>query len=131
MSARIITAGIAGARGVGGRRGRKSRRGWLRIFSMRGETRSTEQEERRALEVREDMIAVDPSLRPLGKRERKRRAKLRRRARDRDLPYLMARGGFLKPAAAERVLRQWSTADGRRRWTEEDCARKRAKRQGA
>ena len=59
----------------------------------------------------------------LGKRERRRRAKLRRRARDRAAGDWFWWG--VDPAA------WWMTAEGRRRWIENDRARKRAKRQGA
>lgn len=75
----------------------------------------------------------------LGYRERRRRAKLRRRARDRAIA--VARGMLrhrvdpwrraceLDRVRAGRVaVPWWATPDGRARWTEDDRARKRARR---
>jgi len=114
---RVITAGIAVARGVGGRRGRRRRGG-------------------------DGPIDVDFGA--VGYRERRRRAKLRRRARDREVARILApaldcgkqlralaRRGESRWIASETIWpedRWWSTAEGRRRWTEDDRKKKRAMR---
>lgn len=138
MIARVITFGVAVARGVGGRRGRAKRTNG--VAAIENLFRAMDQDPVwRA--VFDECDRRDPRMRkPLGYRERKRRADLRRRARDRDvanhnagLDQWVGRWVARHPDERGRLGRVlgspwWSTPEGRRRWTEADRARKRARR---
>lgn len=105
---------VAVARGVGGRRGRARRRATMRKFAQWFDPGLGEMSREHTVA---ELVAggfLDPNPPPLGYRERRRRAKLRRRARDREVRYQMEAGGFIKKPFCGRGW--WAVAEGRRAW---------------
>lgn len=146
---RIITQGVAVARGVGGRRGDERKRARIRRKRGRGgwprEMPSLRRSEALVITigiVLASRVALGRPPVPLGYRERRRRAKLRRRALDRTIAA--ARGmqrhhvdPWRRACELDRVRSWqlappwWSTPEGRARWLARDRARKLARRNPA
>lgn len=133
---RIITQGVAVVRGVGGRRGRVRRRAAERALWLWNESGGG------GLQRKAERLIAAHDDGSLGKRERKRRADLRRRARDRTIAA--ARGmqrhhvdPWRRACELDRVRSWqlappwWSTPEGRARWLARDRARKLARRNPA
>lgn len=127
MIARVITYGVAVARGAGGRRGSARRRRY-----HAGAPCGV---------VAIENAYVDIGVHTLGYRERRRQAKLRRRARNRTIAIgRKCRRHYVDPwwRAVEldrarfghEPVPWWSTPEGRAKWTEDDRAMKRARRTG-
>lgn len=140
MIARVITAGVAIARGVGGRRGRQEKRRTTSRFGRKLRERWAHADPKWHAFMAETARRY-PKKVPIGYRERRRRAKLRRRARDRDVsrswvehrhlarcPLIRAMMLGLCRIFHTRAAPWWSTPKGRRGWMREDFVAKRARR---